>query len=646
MIHTRTDQPSWGSTAVGLKAKPRTERSAAQHGVLLPAGAAPVMFIKKPSLRALGHGFKNYSEQLADFKRQRPEKHYQYLRQELRKDVPDPKVVKREFKKLCTCGNQSTISYASPVPDSEDGRLAAIADCQTLQNGIDKVLDYLPPQSHTAIYLCYLKVQLDKQVERIDEVRAREQQREATHARMTADLERQNGQAAKMSDQGTEGAVFLGTRLRRDTYALAAARLSPRTHAAADSLPDGSSESLVEEPSSAPQEPLPPATTPRSPRLEGSGPLQGFLGALPTKKEVQYQTVLKSVSDPDAAKGAVQVHDRVDYIQRHAGERLPFDVGCHVLVEPDPQLRAQLSERLTRTKTSPHRQEHLGRQQAALQNQPILLQEFLPGAVVSDLPFEERKAMVSDPGSCRRTGASLVVGPVLGLTDHLALNGMGYTNWSNVMTRGDGQLDMIDLAPQNKDIAKDTKASLKRLVHDLKQLALHVGPDRTLPSAWFDHMESSIDDFWRVTYTAEGGLFSLKDFMSPAEQQQEQQLSDELAALPHSSVMDRNFLKAQLKIIRETAEQRARNTLRPLRQQAAPAVLAGLVAGMGWLERNASTLREAHEVTVPGGGAQPELSAKDIQEITDILAELKPSERALLSSLKPPLPSQASILKA
>lgn len=649
MIHTGATQSGRNSTVVGQTAKnPPTRGSASGHGAQLPAGATPSLFLKKPSMLSGLRDPKGYQEQLAAFKQQRPEKHYQRLRNELRQEVPDPKTIKQAFKKLSTCGNQSAVSYAPAVPPGSEGRRAAVADCQRLREGIDKALIYFLPGSHTALYLQRLKVQLGHQVVRITEVITREDQRNETCSRMLADLERKKGgQVSKMSNEGTEGVVFLGTRLRRDTFALAPARQAPKSSAATDSAEDSFSESVVEKPSSASEDCKAPATVPPSPRHEANGPQPGFVGAQPKKKAVEYQTVLKSVSDPNAASGAMQIHNTVDHVQRCAGEGLPFDVGCHVLVTPDEQLRSHLSQRLLRTETHTNRREHLDRQQAALQEQSVLLQEFLPGAVVSDLPLEDRQAMVSDPDTCRKTGASLVTGPLVGLTDHLALNGMGYTNWTNVMSPDGKQFDMIDLTPQNKDIAKGAKTSLKQLVHDLKQLARHVGPDGALPSDWLTHMESSIIDFWRMTYTAEGGLFSLEDFKSPNEQKTEKELREALAALPQeASLIERNFLKAQIKAIGATANQRATQALRPICQQAAPNLLAGLVDGLKWVKRNASTLLEAHTAAAGDHGAQPGLNAKDIRQITDILADLTPSEQRKLTSLKPPLPVEASLLKA
>jgi hypothetical protein len=200
MIRSSSQNPFFNPTDHVRKTESLTPLVLARsQGAAHPDQLASTLFTKKPHIVRALFDRQNYKDELNKFKRERPEKHYQRLLNELRVQNPDPQAIKRHFKKLSSCGPRSTPSYAAPIPPSEQGRLAMVKDCEVLRESIDKALVYFSPASATTDFLTHLKVQLGNQVVRIDEVLAREEQLYAAYARMASDLKREHGQAAMMS---------------------------------------------------------------------------------------------------------------------------------------------------------------------------------------------------------------------------------------------------------------------------------------------------------------------------------------------------------------------------------------------------------------------------------------------------------------
>ncbi len=615
---------------------------------------------KPPLLKALTNPA-SYRQELQAFKRARYGKHHDRLLNELRRENPDPKAVKRAFTKLASAGKSTSGGYVQPVPEEANERDAMVKDCRLLQQGIAKTLQYLPERTHAQSYLQQMNIQLDRKIGRVDAVEAYEQ--EAVHASEALQLaiESSSGskQATKLSDEGGTGALLQGTRLRRDTLAIGTARregMEPHPLELHDEvIDDDSTESLVDDLSENETQISATAQSGEQPRAAGAS----FQKATPRQQPVKYESVLKIEANPEASKDAMRIYGVADYLATHAGHALPFAVGHHLLIQPDETQKTKILNKLSTANTAQDRATKLAEQKNALENgSPVLVQQFLPGKMMASasVSVDERKALVSQPSSCKAMGASAVICPLVGLGDHFAVNGAGANNWTNVMVN-DGRLAMIDLSPRRpsanqKGFDEVAMNAMKALVSDLKSLAKKVGGDGVLPAGWFDLIKDSTSDLFDMTFTDNGSLFQFGHFYTDDERGEREQLGTrrgELRSLDELTPEQSQELKkidARLKAILSAAERRSDETLKGVKDAAAPHVIAGLIQGINWFLNNADSLIAAHHAANEAvGDGQSLLSAEQVVELRQTFSQLTSAENDKLRMLKAPLP-QGQVIKA
>lgn len=404
-----------------------------------------------------------------------------------------------------------------------------------------------------------------------------------------------------------------------------------------------------------------PDDPPRIPRIhrDAGDPKSppAFQVAEPKRQAVRVDEIVK-VEDPAQARATLQVYGALDHLASTAAQALPFGFGHHVSDAPTPRQ----VQRLKTARASPDRLGPLQKIQSSLEVGGVVVrQEAIRGVSISDAPRDQRAALLANPAIGRAIGGTLVVGPLVGLHDHLAPDGCGSNNWTNlIFTKGDGagvpdRLSVIDLAPGERQGLDDRSiAQLGRLVDGLERLARRVGDSGHLPADWRQHLDEAMCDFWNVAFRANGGLFTSHEFLTPAEQRQHRRLNkseaecaalqmridaqledsgsqdggrEAMQRLKESSEQRLLDIRRGLRALDALAEQRARERLRDTAAAAAPHILRGIVDGIGWVQGNAEVLAQARS-HLPRNA-----QAVSTAEVVRTLARLSPGARRKLSRL-------------
>ncbi|MGC4397694.1 hypothetical protein [Hydrogenophaga sp. T2] len=639
-------------------------------------GLAPAPATRPSRLLALTDRLR-YRTELHAYRQARAQRHCEALLHTLGIDDPEPRAVKRAFRHFCAASSAlSTPRSREPVPASAAERQACHAALKRQIAGIDAVVPTFEERSHTRRYLQLLRQELCLEWSRVDAVMAYERHREAVREQLRGDLAAKPLQTAALSKNGASGALIVSTQLLQTQSVFAKARAQPPARAAersASDATDASDASDVSDASSlvgssesspllqAPRARRAPDDPPRIPRIhrDAGDPKTppAFQVAEPKRQAVRVDEIVK-VEDPAQARATLQVYGALDHLASTAAQALPFGFGHHVSDAPTPRQ----VQRLKTAKASPDRLAPLQKIQSSLEVGGVVVrQEAIRGVSISDAPREQRTAILAKPAIGRAIGATLVVGPLVGLHDHLAPDGCGSNNWTNLMfTEGDGdgvpeRLSVIDLAPgERKGLDPRSLAQLRRLVDGLERLARRVGNSGHLPADWRQYLDAAMCDFWNVAFQVDRGLFMSHEFLTPAEQRQHRRLSQseaECAALQRridehledsgsqdggreamqrlkeSSAQTLLDIRRRLLTLDDLAEQRARERLSATATAAAPHILRGIVDGIGWVLGNAAVLAQARS-------ALPDhAQAVSTAEVVRTFARLSPGARRKLSRL-------------
>lgn len=652
-------QPPLGG--VGARGAPR----------VLGGGLEAAAPVKRPSrLLALTNRLA-YRSRLHAHRRARAEAHRQTLLAELANDPPDARAVRRAFRRFSAAGRGRAGRRPLPPVAPEDERPAVHQQLQRVHQGIGRVLPHFAERSHTARYLRLLQLQLAQQWHRVESVVAYEHHRAEVLTQLRADKAPRPSDMSKLSDDGAGGAVFLGTRLKDPQRVLAKERAGPSPRALArrssESSRVGSSSDDEGSVQRLPADPL-VADPPPIERLDPppARDTAGFAVASPRRKAVRIEAVVK-LERPELALDTMRVHGVLDQLACTAPIGLPFGFGQHLLEAPS----ASLLQRMRTAEAAPDRQTQLEQLQAFAANERVVIrQEPIEGVSVNKLAFADRVELLMAPRLCRSIGSMLVIAPLVGLHDHLSLDGCGNNNWSNLMLTPAGGLSVIDLAPSGRaTLDAGSLDTLEALVAGLDRLARHTGPDGQLPADWRSALLDTLRDFWRTTFTADGGLFSDSDFLPPGLAQEQQHLRDHEArvadvlddlgaqldalaaddpARPGIEDLRRLALEGQATIRARLTELenisiRASNALlTDLRTRALPHLVGGLVDGIRWAIGNTTALLRARS---PEDGIGPAADLAQTRKALDILARLSPATEQRLARLQGVEPPEASRLR-
>ncbi len=540
-----------------------------------------------------------YRAELKKFKQERKEKHFERLMTELREENPRAEVVKHEVSKLRTCGKGVNFSYAAPVPKSANERTQAKAEYERMQKGIQKAMHKAPGCS---TFLLALGMNFMSRCDRIDAVMRYEDHAQAALDALKPPDPLDDQSVWKMSDGGgATGAVFYGGKKERQ-----------------ERLFFGRA---------------------RAPEMD----IHAYEAV--SKPKVEYQGAIKVERDVAAAKKAVRLYQVLDHVARRACLRLPFRFGQHKLLEANNEsVKAGLDKTAA---SNADRAEKVADMKAAVEESPILVQEFVPGKVATEVSLEAKKKLLTDPKQGADVGKTLVVGPLTGLAgDHMGPDGCGYVNWENFMVDDQGRLAAIDLGVQPDGLRLD---SMEGLVVALKKLARAAakGSGNVMPENYREILKGALDDFIGATFKpGPGALFELDDWVPPTPE--ERALKQQIPELEQSLRKAENLLtdddieyrreKIRAKKAEQTKLFKARDALaRPqilaLRDEAMPNIIKGIVQGMEWVMENVEALAEAHEA---GDSLGANLDRKGMEELAKFFQEgLSPTERAKLKALKP-----------
>jgi len=624
--------------------------AAVRIGPATPAGAlAPGGPVKRPPrLLALTDRLA-YRTRLHAHRQARAAGHRQALLAALGHDEPDPRAVKRAFRRLAGAGRGAVPWHPQPPVVPEDERPAQHEQLRRLHRGIGCVLDGLPERSRTARYLRLLRVQITQQWLRVESVVAYEHHREAVLAQLQVHRAPRPSDLTQLSDDGAGGAVFLGTRLKDPQRVLAKGRGGPRQPPPGDLHSESSRIGSSSEDSD-------PADPPPIGRLSPARALDSaaFAVASPRRRAVRIEAVVK-LERPALALETMRVHGVLDHIARTAPLGLPFDFGQHLVEVPDPSLL----QRMKTAEAAPDRVSQLEQLQAVTAHETVAIrQEPIAGLPVNRLPFADRLALLGSPALCRRLASMLVIAPLVGLHDHLALDGCGNNNWSNLMLSPPDGLSVIDLAPSARaSLDAGSLGTLESLVAGLERLARRTGRDGHLPADWRVDLIDTLRDFWLTTFSASGGLFSDDDFLPPALLQEQQRLREQdnrLSTVLHDLDAQRQAMaeddaarpalddlrrlaregqatnRARLADIESTSIRQSNALLSDLRERALPHLVGGLIDGIHWANVNAEVLLQA---SAPAHGAAPAPDAAATRQALDILARLSLTARERLGRL-------------
>ena len=83
--------------------------------------------------------------------------------------------------------------------------------------------------------------------------------------------------------------------------------------------------------------------------------------------------------------------------------------------------------------------------QQDLQNGVVVKSEWLDGKTLSDYKVEEKVELFKTKQMPNDLGMASIIGAGMGLSDHMGLNGLGYSNMDNLFLTSDGHLKFIDM---------------------------------------------------------------------------------------------------------------------------------------------------------------------------------------------------------
>jgi hypothetical protein len=175
----------------------------------------------------------------------------------------------------------------------------------------------------------------------------------------------------------------------------------------------------------------------------------GVLFVTQTSPQGVKTGVALKIEDPSLLAKADYVSKLGDSIASHVGSPLPFDLPKHELIQlaPNSPERTVLQTKLGEIANGggPRSDKAQERLNDLNKHGQVSKYELMQGKQLSQLPFEQRAAMVKDEVLPKDFGKSAVLMPMLGLSDHLGLGSTGYTNATNIFLGDDGRLKMIDL---------------------------------------------------------------------------------------------------------------------------------------------------------------------------------------------------------
>lgn len=639
---------------------------------------------KRPSrLVALRHPAR-YRDQLRAWKQNRNQHHAARLFDALNATAPDAAAIRHAIHKLGTAFKLELLRKTDEIPVAIEAREHDYAACLHRIKAIGAVQGALKAGSPEAAFLTALSRQALQRRERLRAIRDHEAAAE-TVAQALADACNQpptENTHAKMSDDGGGGAVLVGTTQRKHVRAIgqSSGRLTASRRDLVRPLESPPRRGDVVDAS----DDEPPADR----RLAEPSPLRQPVDRTFTtaqaRKEVQFQTVFKIERDPEAGQRTREVHDLLHAVSTRAGRPLPFGFGQHLLIEqPTEDQKQNIEARLSQAATTEARKANLAIQKNALAaNCPVVVQAYVPGEMVASAPAAVRKRLFTDPTLSADVGAALIVSPLLRLSDHLAPDNCGQTNWTNVKVDSAG-IQFIDICPPpNPNLSTDSIDQMAVLVAGLQRLAAAVDQHGELPSDWTRYFNDSLSVFFARTFSFDNGLFEIEDFLSDEDAAAYRDLANQYAPFRQANhdalnrkreaatPAERAGCQAEadaaaaagrpLKAKMDALAARANVGLDDLKNHAGPGLIRGMVSGIDWLVDNEALLksmyqtlaqtREAPKDKGPGTYAEPRpipdlLFINDrgradagLTRVTGVLTELMPSERTTLRRLTPPAP--------
>jgi hypothetical protein len=502
-------------------------------------------YAEKPSFKKLLSDPTAYAKQSALFREQRVAKHRDRLLEELAKPTPDVGVVKSTIKKLATISNHHPFRFAPTIPDAGPQRTAMGQQWTAVLKGIATVMPKLPPN-----YQANLK-HIENSATNVD--------------RRIKDVTALESKAKSFTSTGLSE---LHDPTKHTTY----------------STNGGGGTMLM--------------------RTGQGGPLT---------------TVLK-IDHADGMANAANITKMLQYVATHSDVGLPFDFATHEVIKASQGDVAATRAMLVGFKTACEQRiavigkdttnseyNYLAQRVGSLKDRIdfldsdglVLKQSALPGTEANSGTLTERIARCNDPTFAETCGMMLLLAPMFGMRDHIALNGAGYNNLANFMyDPTTKRLAVIDLAAKEHGTAKASRIGtdaqpycsgpLKELVKELHAIAKSgTGNNLGAKLLGMNSMQVGAPDMFLV-----GGFTNAGYMFSPSEQ---------TAVNDPVNGVDKNKF--------------AGNFFR------------GIVRAIDYIERNADVFAEAH--TQMGNGWQPQ----EVHDIVSALGALGDKDRQALLAL-------------